>query len=80
MVLAMNVQANSCKPDPFIAALPTDPRERAAFALKVGVDQSTVWRWATRKSRPNSEAMRARIALALRRELAELFPPEEAAA
>lgn len=54
-------------PDPFIAALPTDPREAAEFALEVGVSMSTFWRWRKGKARPNSHATRQRVVDVLRR-------------
>lgn len=71
--------------DPFIAALPTDPREAAEFALEVGVSMSTFWRWRKGKARPNSHATRQRIVDVLRRRtgddhtVTDLFPAEVAA-
>jgi hypothetical protein len=57
--------------DPFIEALPSDPREQAQFALDVGVSASTIWRWKNRLSRPTSHATRDRIAREIQRRTGE---------
>lgn len=52
-----------------------DSRTRAKFALLLGVDGITVWRWLKGRSHPNSHATREAIADALGRQSRELFPP-----
>lgn len=57
-----------------LAEAATSPRERAELALAIGVDVTTIWRWAKGRSHPNSDATREAIARALGRHPSELFP------
>jgi transcriptional regulator with XRE-family HTH domain len=71
---------------PFGVALVGDARGRVELAHLIGVDPATLWRWATGRSRPSSEALRREAARALGRDVAELWPvdapeqPEQVAA
>jgi transcriptional regulator with XRE-family HTH domain len=75
----MTVQANTCK-TPIQVALEQCPLSNIELAFRVGVDLSTIWRWKTGKSIPTSQAIREALADVLRRQVAELFPPEALAA
>lgn len=84
---AMSVQADSGKTStPFARALEdagfSGHSGRAEFAVAIGVDAVTVWRWANGKSQPTSLARRA-IAKKLRKsetEVDAMFAEQQAEA
>lgn len=75
----MELHAVQLNDTPLIQALREagieDSRTRAKFALLIGVDSVTVWRWLKGRSHPNSHATREAVADALGRQPSELFPP-----
>jgi hypothetical protein len=50
-----------------------DARTRARFAIAVGVDAVTVWRWLAGRSTPRSHATREAVARELRWDVDDLF-------
>lgn len=75
LLLAMTVQANTGNElTPFGEVVDADPRGRVELAHAIGVDPTTLWRWMTGRSRPQSIAMQRQAALALGRPLDVLWP------